>query len=91
MPETAWGVASFQLRNPKSWILVVTAVSSVGGTLVGIVSLAVIFVAVMGFCVAIWSVAGQLISRRPVDRRPGRTFDTVIGAPLMGSAAMLLP
>lgn len=91
MPETAWGVASLQPLNPKSWILVVTSVSAVGGTLVGIVSHAAIFVAVMGFCLAIWSVAGQLISRRLVDRRPGRTFDAVMGAPLMGSAVMLLP
>ena len=38
LPETAWGVASFQLLNPKSWILVVTAISALGGTPVGIVA-----------------------------------------------------
>ena len=53
LPETAWGVASFQLLNPKSWILVVTAISALGGTPVGIVALAVTFVAVMGLRLAI--------------------------------------
>ena len=91
LPETAWGVASFQLLNPKSWVLVITAVSAVGGTLFGIASLAVIFVAVMGLCLTIWSLAGQLISRWLVDRRSRRMFDTVMGVLLMGSAAMLLP
>ncbi|MDE0346237.1 MAG: LysE family translocator [Boseongicola sp.] len=91
LPATAWGVASFQLLNPKSWVLVVTAVSAVGGTLVGMASLAVIFVAVMGLCLSIWSMAGQLISRWLVDPRSRRTFDTAMGALLMGSAAMLLP
>ncbi|MXW86489.1 MAG: LysE family translocator [Boseongicola sp. SB0667_bin_21] len=91
LPETAWGVASFQLLNPKSWVLVVTAVSAVGGTLAGMASLAVIFAAVMGLCLTIWAVAGQLISRWLVDRRSRRMFDTVMGVLLMGSAAMLLP
>lgn len=90
LPETIWGVAGFQLLNPKSWVLVVTAVAAVGGTLVNMVSLAVIFVAVMGLCLTTWSVAGQLISRWLVNRRARRTFDTVMGALLMGSAAMLL-
>ncbi|MYG27991.1 MAG: LysE family translocator [Boseongicola sp. SB0677_bin_26] len=91
LPETALGVASFQLLNPKGWILVVTSVSAVGGTLVGIASLAVIFVAVMGLCLMIWSVAGQLISRWLVDPRSRRMFDTVMGVLLMGSAVLLLP
>ena len=91
LPATAWGVASFQLLNPKSWVLVVTAVSAVGGTLVGMASLAVIFAAVMGLCLTIWAVAGQLISRWLVDPRSRRTFDTAMGVLLMGSAAMLLP
>ena len=91
LPETTWGVASFQLLNPKSWVLVITAVSVVGGTLVSMVSLAATFVVVMGLCLAIWSVAGQLISRWLVDRHFRRIFDMVMGVLLMGSAAMLLP
>ena len=90
LPETTWGVASFQLLNPKSWVLVITAVSVVGGTLVSMVSLAATFVVVMGLCLAIWSVAGQLISRWLVDRHSKRIFDTAMGVLLMGSAAMLL-
>lgn len=91
LPETTWGVASFQLLNPKSWVLVITAVSAVGGTLASMVSLAATFVAVMGLCLTAWSVAGRLISRWLVDRRSRRRFDTVMGVLLMGSAAMLLP
>ena len=90
LPATAWGVASFQLLNPKSWVLVVTAVSAVSGTLIGAVSLAVTFVAVMGLCLTIWSVAGKLISRWLLDRRSRRMFDTAMGVLLMGSAVLLL-
>ena len=91
LPETTWGVASFQLLNPKSWVLVITAVSAVSGTLASMVSLAATFVVVMGLCLAIWCVAGQLISRWLVDRHSKRVFDTAMGVLLMGSAAMLLP
>lgn len=91
LPETTWGVAGFQLLNPKSWVLVITAVSAVSGTLASMVSLAVTFVAVMGVCLTIWSVAGQLISHWLLDRHSRRIFDTVMGVLLMGSAAMLLP
>ena len=91
LPETTLGIAGFQLLNPKSWVLVITAVSAVGGTLASIVLLAVTFVAVMGLCLAIWSVAGQLISRWLVDRHSRRICDTAMGVLLMGSATMLLP
>ena len=79
------------MLNPKSWVLVVTAVSAVSGTLIGAVSLAVTFVAVMGLCLTIWSVAGKLISRWLLDRRSRRMFDTAMGVLLMGSAVLLLP
>ena len=91
LPATTWGVAGFQLLNPKSWVLVITAIATVGGTLVSMVVLALTFVAVMGLCLTVWSVAGQLISRWLVDQRSRRRFDTVMGVLLMGSAAMLLP
>ena len=90
LPETTWGVAGFQLLNPKSWVLVITAVSAVGGSLDSMLSLAVTFVAVMGLCLTAWSVAGQLVARWLVDWQFRRTFDTVMGVLLMGSAAMLL-
>ena len=90
LPETIWGVASFQLLNPKSWVLVITAISAVGGTLACMVSLAMIFAVVMGLCLTIWSVAGQLISHWLIDPQAKRIFDTVMGVLLIGSAAMLL-
>ena len=90
LPETIWGVASFQLLNPKSWVLVITAISAVDETLAGRISLVMIFVVVMGLCLTIWSVAGQLISNWLIDPQPKRIFDTVMGVLLIGSAAMLL-
>ena len=91
LPATMWGVAGFQFLNPKSWVLVITAIATVGDTLVSMVVLALTFVAVMGVCLTIWSLAGQLISRWLVDRHSRRIFDMVMGVLLMGSAAMLLP
>lgn len=90
LPETALGVASFQLLNPKSWVLVITAISAIGGTPNGVISLAAIFVVVMVFCLTLWSVAGQLISHLLVEPRYKQIFDTVMGGLLIGSAAMLL-
>ena len=91
LPDTTWGVAGFQFLNPKSWVLVITAVSAVGGALISMALLAVIFVVVMGMCLTIWSAAGQLISRRLTDRHSRRIFERMMGALLMGSAVMLLP
>ncbi len=91
LPETIWGVASFQLLNPKSWILTITAISAIGGTANGLMSLAAIFVVVMGLCLTLWSVAGRLISHLLVEPRYKRAFDTVMGCLLIVSAAMLLP
>ena len=91
LPETAWGVASFQLLNPKCWALVVTAFSAIGGTLTDIVSLALIFVVVMGSCLTLWSIAGLLIARWLDKPRSKQAIDTVMGCALIGSAAMLLP
>ena len=90
LPETIWGVASFQLLNPKSWVLVITAISAVGETLASMVSLVMIFIVVMGLCLTIWSVAGQLMSHWLIDPQAKRIFDTVMGVLLIGSAAMLL-
>ncbi|MEO9515239.1 MAG: LysE family translocator [Paracoccaceae bacterium] len=91
LPETVWGVASFQLFNPKSWVLVITAVSAAGETLASMVSLMLIFVVVMGLCLTIWGIAGKLISNWLLDANSKRRFDTLMGLLLMGSAAMLLP
>ena len=91
LPETIWGVASFQLLNPKSWILTIIAISAIGGTANGLMSLAAIFVVVMGLCLTLWSVAGRLISHLLVEPRYKRAFDTVMGCLLIVSAAMLLP
>ena len=90
LPETAWGVAGFQLLNPKCWALVVTAVSAIGDTLTGMMFLALMFVVVMGLCLTFWSVAGLLISRWLDEPRSKQVFNTVMGCALIGSAAMLL-
>ncbi len=90
LPETTLGVASFQLLNPKSWVLVITAISAMGSTANGVISLVAIFVVVMGICLTLWSVAGRLISHLLVEPRYRQIFDTVMGGLLIASAAMLL-
>lgn len=79
------------MLNPKSWFLTITAFSAIGGTANGLMSLAAIFVVVMGLCLTLWSVAGRLISHLLVEPRYKRAFDTVMGCLLIVSAAMLLP
>lgn len=90
LPETALGVASFQLLNPKSWVLVLTAIAAVGGTLQGMFALMAIFAVIMTACLTLWALAGRMISHWLVAPGSKRGFDLAMGALLVGSAGMLL-
>ncbi|MEP4038557.1 LysE family translocator [Pseudophaeobacter sp.] len=89
LPQSALGVASFQFMNPKSWVLVTTALSAMGSTVYDMLVLAFVFVVVMGLSLTLWTFIGKLIADWLVDLRFKRMFDTAMGLLLMASAVSL--
>lgn len=89
LPQSVIGVAGFQMLNPKSWVLVLTAISAMGSSVQDVALLAALFVVVMGACLTLWSLIGQLISRWLMDRRSKYLFDVAMGILLIASAATL--
>jgi threonine/homoserine/homoserine lactone efflux protein len=62
VPASVWGVAAFQLLNPKAWLLITTALAAmpeVGGVL----GLAALITLLSSLCLSAWAVAGSTASR----------------------------
>ena len=86
MPMSLWGVAMFQLFNPKAWMLIMTAVAAMGG--VGsVLQLAALIAVVSSACLSIWALAGTASSRWLSRPRARLWFDRTMGALLALSAA----
>jgi threonine/homoserine/homoserine lactone efflux protein len=86
IPSTPWGIAVFQLLNPKAWILVAAAVAAMprGKSLAVLVLL---MAAVTSACLMLWALAGAAATRlfaRPAARR---VIDRILGAILLLSTA----
>lgn len=83
-PASVLGVASFQLLNPKAWLLTTTAAAAMNGN-GGVFTLAALTVVVTGICLSIWAVAGSA-SRRFLQPRGRLWFDRTMGSLLALSA-----
>jgi threonine/homoserine/homoserine lactone efflux protein len=82
-PASVLGVASFQLLNPKAWLLTTTAAAAMTGN-GGVFTLAALTVVVTSICLSIWALAGRASSRL---LQPGRLwFDRTMGGLLALSA-----
>ncbi|WP_193367300.1 LysE family translocator [Pelagibius marinus] len=93
LPGSLAGVALFQLVNPKSWVLVATAVAAVAAPMKDgevLAALGFILVAVTLPCLSLWALAGAVILGRLESRRPRQCFDAVLGVLLVGSALLLV-
>jgi len=88
LPQSFVGVATFQLLNPKAWVLVTTLAASLTGAREAAVLLGAMII-VTGLCLTAWAVAGSLLSE--VLSGPARRvwFDRAMGALLVGSAGCL--
>jgi len=89
MPTSLWGVAMFQLLNPKAWMLIMTAVAAMDGT-GSVLGLAALVAVISSACLSIWAVAGTASSRRLSRPRARLWFDRTMGALLLVSAAGIL-
>jgi threonine/homoserine/homoserine lactone efflux protein len=83
-PASVLGAASFQLFNPKAWLLTTTAAAAMSGN-GGVFTLAALTVLVTGICLSIWAVAGSA-SRHFLQPRGRLWFDRTMGGLLVLSA-----
>ena len=65
MPTSLWGVAVFQLLNPKAWMLIITAVAAMNeaGSVPGLAALVAL---ISSICLSIWAIVGAV---SPIARR----------------------
>jgi len=94
--DTAWlpagilGLAGFQFLNPKSWVLVFTAVAAMPApTTLGFLQLAALFLLIPAVCLLLWSWCGALMMRALANARVSAWFDRAMGGTLAASAAAL--
>ena len=90
---TGSGIAVFQLMNPKSWVLVLTAFSALpagmdrGQALAGLL---LVFPVITTACLGLWAAAGHMLAPWVSGGRSGLWFDRVMGLLLSLSALMLV-
>lgn len=89
LPSTAIGAAGFQLLNPKSWVLILTATAAMSGEAAGLITLAVTLAAITIPCLTIWACAGAAIARWLKRAQARRCFDRAMGGLLIASALLL--
>jgi threonine/homoserine/homoserine lactone efflux protein len=91
LPAGLAGLAAFQLLNPKSWVLVLTAVAAMppSSPLV-LLQLAGLFVVIPATCLLLWSSCGALMMRALANGSISSWFDRVMGGTLAASAAALV-
>ncbi len=88
---TVPGMAAFQLLNPKSWVIVLTATAAAHGDMAGgLGGLVVLFVSISGICLTLWALAGAAITEWLTRPGASRWFDRAMGALLIASALLLL-
>jgi threonine/homoserine/homoserine lactone efflux protein len=90
LPAGVAGLAGFQFLNPKSWVLVLTAVAAMPlGTASAFLQLATLFVLIPAVCLLLWSACGALLMRALANARISAWFDRAMGGMLAASAAAL--
>ncbi len=89
LPSSALGLALFQLLNPKSWVLILTATAAMSGETSGLTALAATLAAVTIPCLALWAFAGSAIAHWLRRAQARRRFDRAMGGLLIASAAVL--
>ncbi len=86
LPSTLLGVATFQLLNPKAWMLIVTAAAAMSDT-GGLLVLSGLVVLVTSTCLSLWALAGAAAARMLAKPLARRLFERCMGAVLALSAA----
>ncbi|WP_426753473.1 LysE family translocator [Myxococcus sp. Y35] len=92
LPAGVAPLLGFQFLNPKSWVMVLTAVSAVqvGSTGAALAWLAALFVLIPSVCLVLWAALGALLSGALRRARVRAWFDRAMGLLLVASALLLL-
>jgi threonine/homoserine/homoserine lactone efflux protein len=92
LPVSTIGLIGFQFLNPKSWVMVLTALATApAGGAPGYLPLAGLFVLIPSICLFLWAAFGAWLARwllRPAVRRG---VDAVMGALLVVCVVFLIP
>ena len=90
LPAGLGGLAGFQFLNPKSWVLVLTAVAAMPpSSPLRLLELAALFVLIPAACLLLWSSCGTLMMRALSSGNAASWFDRAMGGALAASAAAL--
>ena len=91
LPISAFGLIGFQFLNPKSWVMVLTALATWPATgLQAHLPLAGLFVLIPGLSLLLWAVLGAALSRWLTRSAVGRSVDVAMGAVLVVCAFLLM-
>jgi threonine/homoserine/homoserine lactone efflux protein len=91
LPAGTLGLIGFQFLNPKSWVIVLTALAAVPATgLRDYLPLAGLFVLIPTLCLLLWAALGAWLARWLVRPTVRRAVDSVMGALLIACAFLLL-
>jgi threonine/homoserine/homoserine lactone efflux protein len=91
LPAGALGLIGFQFLNPKSWVMVLTALATLpANTLRDYLLLAALFVLIPTFCLLLWAALGAWLVRWLVRPTVRRCTDIVMGVLLVACAGLLL-
>jgi threonine/homoserine/homoserine lactone efflux protein len=83
------GLFAFQFLNPKSWVMVMTAIGAMPAA-APVWPLAVVFTAIPAGCLTLWAIAGAVLARWFTRPRVAAWVDRGMGALLVATALSLV-
>jgi threonine/homoserine/homoserine lactone efflux protein len=87
------GLVLFQFLNPKSWVLVLTAVAATAqesGDVATLAALSALFLIITAPCLLLWAGLGASLTRFLASPVRSRWFDRIMGSLLVISSGLLL-
>jgi threonine/homoserine/homoserine lactone efflux protein len=91
LPSGVLGLIGFQFLNPKSWVMVLTALATVHAIEPhGDLALVLLFVLIPTPCLLLWASLGAVLARWLARPNVRRSVDAGMGALLLASAGLLL-
>jgi threonine/homoserine/homoserine lactone efflux protein len=91
LPAGMLGLIGFQFLNPKSWVMVLTALAALPATtLRDYLPLAGLFMLIPTVCLLLWAALGAWLARWLVRPAIRRGADVVMGVLLVACASLLL-
>ena len=84
------GLFTFQFLNPKSWVMVMTAIGAMPAGDASRWSLGVVFTAIPASCLLSWAIAGAALTRWLAQPRIAAWVDRAMGVLLVATAVALV-